>query len=79
MEEGAWVRAGQPLAQLDDTLLRAQIAQQAAVTAQSQARPRASPASTARACCRRNRSKAAATRPRPRKRPWPSSTPARAG
>ena len=37
VEEGAWVRAGQPLAQLDDTLLRAQIAQQAALTAQAQA------------------------------------------
>lgn len=37
VEEGAWVRAGQPLVQLDDTLLRAQIAQQAAVTAQAQA------------------------------------------
>ena len=37
VEEGAWVRAGQPLAQLDNTLLRAQIAQQAAVTAQSEA------------------------------------------
>lgn len=37
VEEGAYVRAGQPLIQLDDTLLRAQIAQQAAVTAQAQA------------------------------------------
>jgi HlyD family secretion protein len=37
VEEGAWVRAGQPLAQLDNTLLRAQITQQAAVTAQSEA------------------------------------------
>lgn len=37
VEEGASVRAGQPLVQLDDTLLRAQIAQQAAVTAQAQA------------------------------------------
>jgi HlyD family secretion protein len=37
VEEGAWVRAGQPLAQLDNTLLRAQIAQQAAVTAQAEA------------------------------------------
>ena len=37
VEEGAYVRAGQPLVQLDDTLLRAQIAQQAAVTAQAQA------------------------------------------
>jgi hypothetical protein len=36
-DEGDWVRAGQPLAQLDDTLLRAQVEQQAAVTAQSQA------------------------------------------
>ncbi len=36
-DEGDWVRAGQPLVQLDDTLLRAQIDQQAAVTAQSQA------------------------------------------
>lgn len=37
VEEGAEVRAGQPLVQLDDTLLRAQIAQQAALTAQAQA------------------------------------------
>jgi HlyD family secretion protein len=37
VEEGAWVRAGQPLAQLDNTLLRAQIAQQAAVAAQAEA------------------------------------------
>lgn len=36
-DEGDWVRAGQPLVQLDDTLLRAQVEQQAAVTAQSQA------------------------------------------
>jgi HlyD family secretion protein len=34
-DEGDYVRAGQPLAQLDDTLLRAQVEQQAAVTAQS--------------------------------------------
>lgn len=40
VEEGAWVRAGQPLAQLDNTLLRAQIAQQAAVTAQAEAEAR---------------------------------------
>ena len=32
----AWVRQGQPLVQLDDALLRAQIAQQAATTAQAQ-------------------------------------------
>jgi HlyD family secretion protein len=36
-DEGDWVRAGQPLAQLDATLLRAQVDQQAAVTAQAQA------------------------------------------
>ncbi|MEI9965007.1 MAG: efflux RND transporter periplasmic adaptor subunit [Caulobacteraceae bacterium] len=36
VEEGATVRRGQPLAQLDDTLLRAQIEQQAALTAQAQ-------------------------------------------
>ena len=36
-DEGDWVRAGQPLVQLDDTLLRAQVEQQAAVTAQAQA------------------------------------------
>jgi HlyD family secretion protein len=36
-DEGDYVRAGQPLAQLDDTLLRAQVEQQAAVTAQAQA------------------------------------------
>ena len=36
-DEGDWVRAGQPLAQLDSTLLRAQVDQQAALTAQAQA------------------------------------------
>lgn len=39
-DEGDYVRAGQPLAQLDDTLLRAQVDQQAAVTAQAQAEAR---------------------------------------
>ena len=39
-DEGDWVRAGQPLVQLDDTLLRAQVDQQAAVTAQAQAEAR---------------------------------------
>ena len=34
VEEGTWVRAGQPLARLDDTLLRAQLAQQTALAAQ---------------------------------------------
>ena len=36
-DEGDWVSAGQPLAQLDDTLLKAQIDQQAAQTAQAEA------------------------------------------
>ena len=35
VEEGVWVRAGQPLAQLDDTLLRAQVAQQSALASQA--------------------------------------------
>jgi len=39
-DEGDYVRAGQPLAQLDDTLLRAQVDQQAAVTAQADAEAR---------------------------------------
>jgi HlyD family secretion protein len=34
VEQGDWVKAGQPLAQLDDTLLRSQIAQQQAVLTQ---------------------------------------------
>jgi HlyD family secretion protein len=42
VDQGDWVKAGQPLAQLDDTLLRAQIAeQQAVVTQQSLAAERA--------------------------------------
>ena len=36
-DEGDWVRAGQALAQLDDTLFKAQIDQQAAQTAQAEA------------------------------------------
>jgi HlyD family secretion protein len=34
VDEGSWVHAGQPLARLDDTLLRAQIAQQKALAQQ---------------------------------------------
>jgi HlyD family secretion protein len=37
VEEGAWVRQGQTLAQLDTTLIQAQVAQQAARTAQAEA------------------------------------------
>ncbi len=35
-EQGAWVKQGQPLVQLDDSLLRAQVAQQAATTEQAE-------------------------------------------
>ena len=35
-EQGAWVKKGQPLVQLDDSLLRAQVAQQAATTEQAE-------------------------------------------
>ena len=35
VEQGAWVKQGQPLVQLDDSLLRAQIDQQAATTEQA--------------------------------------------
>ncbi len=34
VDEGAWVKAGQPLAVMDDTLLRAQLSQQDALSAQ---------------------------------------------
>ena len=40
VEQGAWVRRGQPLVELDDTLLRAQIDQAAAQAAQAQAQSR---------------------------------------
>jgi|WetSurMetagenome_2_1015567.scaffolds.fasta_scaffold71079_2 HlyD family secretion protein len=36
VEQGAWVKQGQPLVELDDSLLKAQIAQQQALTAQAQ-------------------------------------------
>jgi HlyD family secretion protein len=36
-DEGEWVKAGQPLVQLDDVLLRAQLAQQTALVAQQNA------------------------------------------
>ena len=36
VDEGSWVKAGQPLVRLDDTLLRAQLAQQEALAAQQQ-------------------------------------------
>jgi HlyD family secretion protein len=36
VDQGVWVKAGQPLVMLDDSLLRAQVAQQAAQTEQAQ-------------------------------------------
>jgi HlyD family secretion protein len=36
VEQGAWVKQGQPLVELDDSLLKAQIAQQRAVTEQAE-------------------------------------------
>jgi HlyD family secretion protein len=47
-DEGAWVRAGQPLAQLDDTLLRAQIDQAAAQAAQQRVQAERAEAEAAR-------------------------------
>lgn len=40
VEQGAWVKRGAPLVQLDDSLLRAQIAQQSAVTEQAESEAR---------------------------------------
>ena len=85
-DAGAWVKAGQPLVQLDDTLLRAQLAQQTALATQQnvladQAEAEAARvrASTTRACCRRSRSTPAASPParpglRPRRRTRPRGT-----
>ncbi len=39
VEEGVWVVGGQPLARLDDTLLRSQVEQQAALANQLAVRP----------------------------------------
>jgi HlyD family secretion protein len=39
-DQGAWVKQGQPLVQLDDTLLQSQIAQQTALSAQADAQAR---------------------------------------
>jgi len=48
VEEGAWVARGQPLAQLDDTLLKAQIDQQVATVAQQEATAERAEADAAR-------------------------------
>ena len=48
VDEGAWVKAGQPLAQIDDSLLRAQLDQQTALAAQQKARPTEADAEAAR-------------------------------
>lgn len=48
VDEGTWVRAGQPMAQLDDTLLRAQLDQQNALAAQQQVQAERAEAEAAR-------------------------------
>ena len=48
VDEGTWVKAGQPLARLDDTLLRAQLAQQTALEAQQRVAARRADAEAAR-------------------------------
>jgi HlyD family secretion protein len=48
VEEGAWVTGGQPLARLDDTLLRSQIEQQAALATQLQVQAERAEAEAAR-------------------------------
>ena len=81
VDEGAWVTAGQPLARLDDTLLRAQIAQQRANAGpaggrrrarQGRGRPGQGPRQPGRAVAR-SRSPSAAWPPSPPTPPsaWP--------
>ncbi len=48
VDEGTWVKAGQPLAKLDDTLLRAQLAQQTALEAQQRVAAKRADAEAAR-------------------------------
>ena len=48
VDEGTWVKAGQPLARLDDTLLRAQLAQQTAVAVQQNVAAKSADAEAAR-------------------------------
>jgi len=48
VEEGVWVAGGQPLAQLDDTLLRSQLEQQAALTIQLEVQAERAEAEAAR-------------------------------
>jgi HlyD family secretion protein len=48
VEEGAYVRAGQPLAQLDSDLIQAQLAQQTALAAQAEAQAQQAEAEAAR-------------------------------
>jgi HlyD family secretion protein len=48
VDEGTWVKAGQPLAKLDDTLLRAQLAQQTAIEAQQRVAAKRADAEAAR-------------------------------
>lgn len=48
VEEGVWVAGGQPLAQLDDTLLRSQVEQQAALAVQLEVQAKRAEAEAAR-------------------------------
>ncbi|HET6471707.1 MAG TPA: efflux RND transporter periplasmic adaptor subunit [Pseudomonadales bacterium] len=48
VDEGAWVTGGQPLAQLDDTLLRSQVEQQAALATQLEVQAQRAEAEAAR-------------------------------
>jgi HlyD family secretion protein len=48
VEEGVWVKGGQPLARLDDTLLRSQVEQQAALASQLQVQAERAEAEAAR-------------------------------
>src|SRR5262245_62864125 len=48
VEEGVWVAGGQPLAQLDDTLLRSQVEQQAALATQLEVQAQRAEAEAAR-------------------------------
>ena len=48
VEEGTWVTGGQPLAQLDDTLLRSQVEQQAALATQLEVQAKRAEAEAAR-------------------------------
>ena len=70
VDEGSWVKAGQPLAQMDDVLLQRPLDQQPPwrpsrrrLPTRPKPRPPGCAAPTPRACCRTSRSRPAASRP----------------